>query len=244
MNKKIIIPLQFVIIALFLCFSVVQSFAQENKELVIVAFGNSTTAPRKGVEKVFSVRLHEILNEMTIPNKVINSGVGSSHTGSIKDNDFAKVIHGMDRFNESVLAHHPDLVTINFGLNDAYQDGGLNATSRIPIEDYKRNLSYFIDKIQEQNGKVILLPPNPIGAKLEEFRYKRVKEYVKAAKKMARKKKIPFLNTWKVFYKEVKGNPKKIDALLMDGVHPGDRGHELIANELAKIIVDVYKLER
>jgi hypothetical protein len=28
----------------------------------IVAFGNSTTAPRSGVEKVYSVRLHEKLN--------------------------------------------------------------------------------------------------------------------------------------------------------------------------------------
>lgn len=211
-------------------------FAQE-KEMVVVAFGNSTTAPRKNIEKVYAVRLHELLKEAGIENKVINSGVGSSHTGSIKDNDFAKVVHAMDRFDKSVLSHHPDLVTINFGLNDAWQDDGVNGTSRIPVQDYRKNLSYFIDQIQKQGGKVILLPPNPIGAKFERSRYKRVKQYMKTAKKLAKEKKIPFLNTWKLFYDYVKGNPKGVDSLLLDGIHPGDKGHELIADALAKMII-------
>jgi hypothetical protein len=66
------------------------SSAQEKKELTIVTFGNSTTAPRKGIEKVYAVRIHEALTEAGIPNKVINSGVGSNHTGSVKDNDRPK----------------------------------------------------------------------------------------------------------------------------------------------------------
>lgn len=49
------------------------SFAQEKKELTIVTFGNSTTAPRKGIEKVYAIRIHEALTDAGIPNKVINS---------------------------------------------------------------------------------------------------------------------------------------------------------------------------
>jgi hypothetical protein len=71
--------------------------AQEKKELIIATFGNSTTAPRKGIEKVYAVRIHEELAAAGIPNKVINSGVGSNHTGSVKDNDRPKIEHGMDR---------------------------------------------------------------------------------------------------------------------------------------------------
>lgn len=216
--------------------------AQE-KETLIVTFGNSTTAPRETIEKVYAVRLHELLIYAGIPNQVINSGVGSSHTGSIKDNDLAKVEHGMDRFYKSVLSHRPDLVTINFGLNDAWQDDGVNGTSRIPIKDYRRNLSYFIDKIQQQGGEVILLPPNPIGVQFEKSRYKRVKTYMKTVRSLAREKKIPFLNTWKLFYDYVKDDPKGIDALLLDGIHPGDKGHELIANELSKMIIHEIKLQ-
>ncbi len=228
-------------IVIALCLSYVQGFAQNTKEMVIVTFGNSTTAPRATIKKVYAVRLHELLTTAGIPNHVINSGVGSSHTGSIKDNDFAKVEHAMDRFEKSVLSHQPDLVTINFGLNDAWQDDGVNGKSRIPIQDYRRNLSYFIDQIKEQGGKVILLPPNPIGAKFERSRYELVKKYMKTAQKLAKEKNVPFLNTWKLFYKDVKGNPKGIDALMLDGIHPGDRGHELIADALSEMIIQTYQ---
>lgn len=212
------------------------SIADDQKELIIVTFGDSTTAPRRGVEKVFAVRLHELLAAAGIDNKVINSGVGSSHTGSIKDNDFAKVVHGMDRFQTSVLDHHPDWVTINFGLNDAYQDKGINGTSRIPLDKYIANLTYFIDQIERQNGRVILLPPNPVGSKLERFRYERVKEYREAAKKLAKKKHVYFVDSWKLFYHYTRKDPKGIDVLLQDGVHPNDTGHKLIAEAIFKII--------
>lgn len=212
------------------------SVSDDKKELIIVTFGDSTTAPRKTVEKVFSVRLHEKLTAAGIDNQVINSGVGSSHTGSIKDNDFAKVVHGMDRFEKSVLAHHPDWVTINFGLNDAYQDKGISGPSRIPLDKYIANLTYYIDQIQKDNGRVILLPPNPVGSKLERFRYERVKEYREAAKKLARKKHVYFVDSWKLFDKDTRKNPKGIDSLLPDAVHPNDRGHELIAEAIFKII--------
>ena len=212
------------------------SISEDKKELVIVTFGDSTTAPRKGIDKVFSVRLHEMLTAAGIPNNVINSGVGSSHTGSIKDNDFAKVVHGMDRFEKSVLAHHPDWVTINFGLNDAYQDKGINGQSRIPLDKYVANLTYFIDQIEKQNGRVILLTPNPVGSKLDRFRYERVKEYRKAVRKLARKKNVYFIDSWKLFYKHTKKNPKGIDSLLPDAVHPNAEGHQIIAEAIFKII--------
>ena len=212
------------------------SISEDKKELLIVTFGDSTTAPRRGIDKVFSVRLHEMLTAAGIANKVINSGVGSSHTGSIKDNDFAKVVHAMDRFEKSVLDHHPDWVTINFGLNDAYQDKGINGQSRIPLDKYIANLTYFIDQVEKQNGRVILLPPNPVGSKLDRFRYERVKEYREAAKKLARKKNVFFVDSWKLFYKHTRKDPKGIDSLLPDAVHPNAQGHQLIAEAVFKII--------
>ena len=118
--------------------------AQGNRPVTIVTFGNSTTAPRKGVQKVYAQRLHEKLDSSGIANRVINSGVPSSHSGSVRDNDFAKVIHGMDRFDTAVLKHHPDWVTINFGLNDAYQDKGAGTPSRIPLKQFKKNLLPFL----------------------------------------------------------------------------------------------------
>lgn len=212
------------------------SIAQDKSNLLIVTFGNSTTAARKGIDKVYAVRVNEMLTAAGINNKVINSGAGGSHSGSVKDNDFTKIEHGMDRFAKTVLSHHPDWVTINFGLNDAWQDKGITGESRIPVDKYRENLSFFIDQIKENNGRVILLTPNPIGSKHEKWRYERVKMYMKAAKKLARIKNVPLINSWKLFYHYTRKDPKGIDSLLPDAVHPNDTGHQLIAEAIVKVI--------
>ncbi len=222
---------------LSILFMAAVSMAQDKHELLIVTFGNSTTAPRKGIEKVYAVRVNELLTAAGIKNKVINSGVGGSHSGSVKDNNFTKIEHGMDRFAKTVLDHHPDWVTINFGLNDAWQDKGFNGESRIPVDKYIQNISFFIDQIENANGRVILLTPNPIGSKHEKWRYERVKLYMKAAKKIARTKHVPLINSWKLFYHYTRKDPKGIDTLLPDAVHPNDTGHRLIADEIVKIIM-------
>lgn len=212
------------------------SSAQEKKELTIVTFGNSTTAPRKGIEKVYAVRIHETLTEAGIPNKVINSGVGSNHTGSVKDNDRPKIEHGMDRFEKAVLSHHPDWVTLNFGLNDAYQDKGDGTASRIPLEAFIANLTHFITEIKKINGRVILLTPNPLSSKLEPFRHERLKLYKDAVIKLAKSEHVELINSWKVFGKYARKNPGGMEGLMPDGLHPMDTGHTLIADEIVKII--------
>lgn len=212
------------------------SYAQEKKELTIVCFGNSTTAPRKGIEKVYAVRVHELLNEAGIKNQVINSGIGGSHTGSVKDSQIPKIEHGMDRFEKAVLSHHPDWVTLNFGLNDAYQDQGEGTASRIPLENYISNLTYFITEIKKLNGKVILLTPNPLSSKLEKFHHERLKLYKEAVIHLAKSEHVELINSWKLFKHYAKRNPGGMEALLPDGTHPMDAGHSLIAHEIIKII--------
>lgn len=213
------------------------TFAQEKKELTIVTFGNSTTALRKGIEKVYAARIHEALTEAGISNKVINSGIGGSHTGSAKDYSRGTTIeHGMDRFNKAVLKHNPDWVTLNFGLNDAYQDQGEGTASRIPLDAYISNLTHFITEIKKINGKVILLTPNPLSSKLEQFRHERLKLYRNAVIKLAKSERVELINSWKVFGKYARKDPEGMEGLLPDGTHPMDTGHRLIAEEIVKII--------
>lgn len=229
------------ILTLSLLLSVFFGFSQDSKPLVIVTFGNSTTAPRKTIKKVYPLRLHEILTNAGIENKVVNSAIPGSHTGYLKDNSRFKIPHGMDRFDTAVLAYHPDWVTINFGINDSWQDGGKNAPSRIPFKEYKHNLSFFINEIKSQGGKVILLTPNPIGRKYRGFHERRLKKYMKAVKRLAKNNSLPLINTWKIFPEYVRTKHEDIDALLLDGIHPNDEGHKIIAEALAKIIINSSK---
>ncbi|MBK5196459.1 MAG: hypothetical protein JJE08_10650 [Proteiniphilum sp.] len=202
--------------------------------LKIVAFGNSTTAHRRGVEKVFSVRLQEKMDMAGIAAVVINSGVGSSHTGSVNDNDFAKVRHGMDRFQSDVLVHCPHWVIINFGLNDAYQDEGIHGKARISLIKYRDNIEFFIKKIKEQGGEVILLTPNPLGSKYEQFRITQVEQYANCVRAIAREQEVPLVDSWELFneHASVTNVAGNIDFLYLDGIHPNDLGHELIAEAL------------
>lgn len=233
-TKTVIMKKLFLLI--LLAFVIIPGNTQGNRPVTIVTFGNSTTAPRAGVQKVYARRLHEKLDSIGIANTVINAGVPSSHTGSIKDNNFAKVIHGMDRFDTAVLKHHPDWVTINFGLNDAYQDKGQHTPSRIPLKQFKKNINYFIRRIEKQDGRVILLTPNPLGSRYEPYRYNRVKEYANAIRKIARRKHLPLVDSWQLFYNHANALGQSIDVLFTDGIHPNDEGHRLIAAALTQII--------
>ena len=226
---------------LFLSLFTTNCVSQSRHQLIVVTFGNSTTASRKGIRKVYAVRLGEILTKAGVNNKVINSGVPGSHTGSVKDNNRFKIAHGLDRFDTAVLRYHPDWVTINFGINDSWQDAGRKGTSRIPVKKYQYNLSFFIDRILAQKGKVILLTPNPIGEKYKGFHRRRLKKYMKVTRKLARAKNLPLIDTWKIFPEFVRKMHAGIDTLLLDGMHPNDTGHKIIANALAKIIISYSK---
>lgn len=226
------------ILSVIFFFLISVSALPQTDSLRIVAFGNSTTAFRKGVEKVFSVRLQEKLFVAGFDVVVINAGVGSSHTGSIRDNDFAKVRHGMDRFEPDVLTHSPHWVIINFGLNDAYQDQGIHGKPRISLTQYKKNIKFYIQKIEEQGGRVILLTPNPLGSKYEQFRIEQVRKYADCIRDIAKEHDLILVDSWKLFYGHAKAIhlDKNIDFLYLDGIHPNDEGHELIAEALFKLL--------
>lgn len=242
MKKRcLFLNLNSVPIALFLLILTSQVFSQATDSIRIVCFGNSTTAVRKTVDKVYPIRLKEILSTAGIQSIVYNAGLGGSHTGSFRDNNFHKILHAKDRFDTAVLAKSPQWLIIAFGINDAWQDKGKDGPNRIPIEAYKSNLNFFIQKSKEQGIKIILLTPNPIGSKYETWRLKELELYSKATKKIARKNKIALVNEWKLFYQNTNGSSLGVDQFLFDGLHPNDQGHEIVANAIAEIIIKSKK---
>jgi lysophospholipase L1-like esterase len=220
-----------------LAFTPNHGHGQRPDELVIVTFGNSTTAPQTTF-KVYAVQVKEMLASSGINSKVLNAGVSGSHTGSYKDNNKHKVRHGRDRLDTAVLRYHPDWVTINFGINDSWQDDGKKGSSRIPIQNYRRNLSFFIERIRAEGAKVILLTPNPIGEKYRGFHNKTLKKYVKVTKELARSTKTPLIDSWKLFSVYNNKMHTSIDSLLMDGMHPNETGHTIIAKAIAEILIN------
>ncbi len=139
---------------------------------------------------------------------VINAGVSGATTASALSR--AKWL----------LNNQPDLVLIALGAND-----GLRA---IPVEESKKNLKAAIDFLKSKNIKIILvgnyLPPN-YGANFS----KQFKDMFSSLAKTEKIKLIPFLLLG------VAGDPKLNQA---DGIHPNEKGHEIMANTVYSHIKD------
>ncbi len=208
------------------------------KPLKIVAFGNSITSRRASIDSVFADRLPGILDAHGISSEVINSGVGSSHSGRLEDNDFAKVRHGMDRFDTDVLAHRPDVVIIGFGTNDAYIDGDdPDGPSRISLARYRENLCDMVRELKERGAFVILVAPSPFAFPEERmYQDRRLQTYVNMVRHLAKELRVGLSDNYRLFQDYGKRNGGYAN-LMPDGVHPNDEGHKLIADNIAKEII-------
>lgn len=219
-------------------------FQSSDSILTIVAFGNSITAERNTIDKVFAQRLPVLLHKNGVEAMVINSGIPGSHTGHITDNNLFKIKHALDRFESDVLAYTPDIVIIGFGTNDAHIDSNKpKGRSRIPLDKYENNLEYMINHLMNRGMHVILIAPNILGDKYEEFQNKRLFKYVRVVRHLAEKYKLGLVDNYKLFVNYQKKTGKSYEDLMLDGVHPNDSGHELIADELTKEIVSIVEMD-
>lgn len=214
----------------------------ERGRLLIVAFGNSTTAPRAHIDEVYPDRLSLKLDSGKLPNRVVNAGLGGSHAGFLSENNRFELLHGRDRFEQDVLKLHPDWVIIWFGINDSWVDSDTSAgQSRIPLSAYQAHLTHYVETIREQGGRTILLTPNPLGERYEQWRHERLGAYRHATLAVAEETNCLFLDVWDLCQRYTQANGLKIDDLLLDGMHPNDRMHELIADTLSKKLLTITK---
>lgn len=205
----------------------------------IVMLGDSTTAERPGaVDKVYSERVAESLQAIGSSLSVYNSGVGSNTTKNARD-----------RFARDVLAHKPRVVVIQFGLNDAAVDVWKRppATApRLSLAEYELNLRWMVATLRQSNVKPILMTTNPTRwtAKLRELYGKPpyrpedadgfdapvLAKYNETVKKLAQELAAPLVDIHAALAAK---NP---DKLLLDGMHPNDAGHQIIAELLVPVI--------
>ena len=214
---------------------------------VVVMLGDSTTAVRPGaIDRVYASRVEQSLVESGFPVRVINAGVGGNSTTD-----------GLDRFDKDVLAHHPDLVVIQFGINDSAVDVWRNppATApRVSIETFGVNLRRLIERSHQAGARVVLMTTNPIRwtPKLKElygklpyhperpdgFDLPLLSRYNAAARRVANEAGVPLVDVHAEF---MRGD---VDGLLLDGMHPGDAGHAIVAGLLAPVIRKQLQIAR
>lgn len=214
----------------------------------IVALGSSTTARRGAVRHVYCDRLDSMLRDRGLPVEIVNSGVGGSTTE-----------HSRERFQRDVLEHNPELVTIMLGGNDSAIDVWKNPPAtgpRVAKQRYAENLRYFVKTLKGAKVKVILMTPPPFRwtEKLKELYGKPpygvsdpwgfsagIGEYSDVVRTIAREEDVPLVDVFAAFQQYDRVEGQSVDDLLLDGMHPNDKGHALIAERLAPVIEKMLK---
>jgi lysophospholipase L1-like esterase len=126
---------------------------------------------------------------------------------------------GAKRFKKDVLIHKPDVLFIDYALNDR----------SIGLEQSKKNLEKMIKQALKKGIKIILMTPSPDisvdflkpGSELDLF--------AQQIRSLAAKYKIGVVDSFGIF-KQVAGEGKNIKDYMAQSNHPNEKGHQLIAD--------------
>ncbi len=192
----------------------------------IVCFGDSTTAPREGVVP-YCEQIRGVGRE------TVNRGVRGNTTEAARE-----------RFDTDVLALKPDVVIVQFGINDSTVDVWKSPpakSARVTVARFRGNLTYFVERLKETGARVVLLTFNPLGwtEKMRAMYGKAPYEpgepmgfnagrepYLQAIREVARAQGVALVDVDAAFREQ------RLHDLLLDGIHPNTRGHTLVARML------------
>lgn len=164
---------------------------------------------------------------------VINAGVSGDNAANAKT-----------RLERDVLFAKPDLVIVDFGLNDS-----MNPDVEAGLETYRASMREIFEKVLASGAECILLTPNfmckTVSAMLTEELFRNIAEsasrvqnegilekYVLAAKEEAARLNIPVADAYGV-WKTLSENGVNTDDMLSNYInHPTKEAHSIFVNEL------------
>ncbi|HIE96108.1 MAG TPA: hypothetical protein EYQ63_03635 [Fuerstia sp.] len=213
-----------------------------DRTLTIVTFGDSTTAPR-GTLKVYSQILTEEAAQHGPAGRVINAGVGGNTTSRAKD-----------RFDKDVLAHNPDIVVIQFGINDSAVDVWKDPPAtepRVSLDTYTKNMRHFVRTLKDRQSQVILMTPNPLcwTDKLRQLYGKPpyvpadtdgfnvlLRQYAAQVRIVAAEEDVRLIDVYDQFQKFGATAGQDVAELLLDGMHPNTLGQRKVADAILTVL--------
>jgi lysophospholipase L1-like esterase len=203
----------------------------------IVCMGDSITAAGDsddghGYVKLIRQSLAKLFPEAGI--EVVNVGIGGQRAPDM-----------LGRWQRDVIDKHPDLVTLSVGINDVWHgfydnhpagDGPKGVALDVYIADVKQ----MIETAQANKIRVVLVSPTVITEDSRKLENQKLQGYVEAERKLARDKRVPFVDLHDAFIKKLstlrEGPDDSTLRLTVDGVHMQTAGDRLMAfNILRKL---------
>lgn len=143
---------------------------------------------------------------------VINTSIGGENS-----------ISGQKRFKKEVLVHRPDVLFIDYALNDR----------RVGLTKSKVAWEKMIIKAKKQGIKIILLTPTP-DQKVDILAHENILlDHSKQIRELAEKYDIGLVDSYDLFREKVKSGDKLAD-YMSQGNHPNEKGHSLVTAGIMK----------
>ena len=146
---------------------------------------------------------------MTVVN-VINTSIGGENSES-----------GLKRFEADVLTHKPDVLFIDYALNDR----GMG------LERAKSAWEKMIRLALEKNIKVILLTPSPDQRVDIKDDLSILDQHANQIKELAKSFQIGLIDTYALYKNKVKSGSNLVDYMSQVN-HPNEKGHQMITDEI------------
>jgi len=191
----------------------------KNRTVNIVCHGNSVPSgyfktPEVHTFEAYPYLLHAALAER-FPHAVINvivTAMGGENSEG-----------GSRRFESEVLNHRPDVVSIDYALNDR----------GIGLERARKAWIAMIKEAQVKGVKVLLLTPTPdLSAKLDSPADP-LHQHAEQIRQLAREYHVGLVDSLAAFQQFAKAGGQ-ISTLMAQGNHPNGKGHELVAKALVE----------
>ena len=146
---------------------------------------------------------------LTVVN-IINTSIGGENSES-----------GLKRFEADVLTHKPDVLFIDYALNDR----GMG------LERAKAAWEKMIRLALEKNIKVILLTPSPDQRVDIKDDLSILDQHANQIKELAKRFQIGLVDTYALFKNQVKSGNNLVDYMSQVN-HPNEKGHQMITDEI------------
>ncbi len=132
-------------------------------------------------------------------------------------------VEGAKRFKRDVLSHKPDVLFIDYALNDR----------RAGLEKSYSAWNKMIKQAKNQYIKVILLTPSPDQRVDYNSPDNELKKHTDQIISLARKNQTGLVDSYNAF-EFLYSDKKELSKYMSQVNHPNERGHELIATEAIK----------
>lgn len=191
----------------------------KNRTINLVFHGHSVPAGffKTPVVNTLSSYPYQVLKELkaiypfAVIN-IINTSIGGENS-----------LSGKKRFKAEVMVHQPDVLFIDYALNDR----------GIGLEKAREAWQSMIKSALKENIKIILLSPSP-DQRVDILEPNNIlDQHANQIKELALKNEVGLIDSYDLFKKKVIEG-KEVSSYMSQVNHPNEAGHQLITDEILK----------